>query len=201
MKQNSTTGQFGTAGRIGLWTLASMSALLLCTTVQAADGDPVTQLHALFDAAWEQDLRNDPRAATQLGEKRFNAQWAEQSPAAWQRNDRGYAAILEALSRIEASRLPAAERLNYEMFRRLYQNKRDTYAFKAQLRPVDQLNYSNGVLTANEVAEVIDFESVRDYEDWISRLRSMDRYVDQTIELMRAGVAQKNLYGDRKSVV
>lgn len=186
MKQNSTTG------RIGLWAFASMSALLFCTTARAAEGDPVTQLHALFDEAWEQDLRNDPRAATQLGEKRFNAQWAEQSPAAWQRHDREYAAILASLSRIETSRLPAAEQLNYEMFRRLYQNKCDTYAFNAHLRPVDQLNYSNGILTANEVAEVIDFESVRDYEDWISRLRSMDRYVDQTIELMRAGIAQKN---------
>lgn len=190
MKQSSSIGW--ALSLTGSWAFASIGTVLSCTTARAAEANPVTQLHALFDAAWEQDLRNDPRAATQLGEKRFNAQWAEQTAAAWQRHDQEYAAILESLSRIEASRLPAAEQLNYEMFRRLYQNKRDLYSFNAHLRPVDQLNYSNGVLTANEVAEVIDFESVRDYEDWISRLRSMDRYIDQTIDLMRAGVAQKN---------
>lgn len=101
MKQSSSIGW--ALSLTGSWAFASIGTVLSCTTARAAEANPVTQLHALFDAAWEQDLRNDPRAATQLGEKRFNAQWAEQTAAAWQRHDQEYAAILESLSRIEAS--------------------------------------------------------------------------------------------------
>lgn len=165
---------------------------MLGTPASRAGDDAVAQLHALFDAAWEADLRDDPRAATQLGDKRFNAQWADHSLAAWARRKKDYEATLQSLSRIDAAALPAAERLNYELFRRMYRDRLDNYAFNAHLRPLDQLNYSEGILTANEVSEVIHFAGMRDYEDWIARLRGMGTYVDQTLELLRAGVQQKN---------
>jgi len=152
----------------------------------------VTQLHALFDAAWEQDLQDDPRAATQLGDSRFNATWADHSAAAWEARNRAYIATLESASRIDAAQLPAAEQLNRDLFIRQYRDRIDQYRFSAQLRPLDQLNYSSGILTASETAEVIDFATIKDYEDWIARLQAMDRYMDQTIALLRAGIKQKN---------
>jgi uncharacterized protein (DUF885 family) len=173
-------------------------ALMSCTNTLAAEQmgaeqqNAVAQLHALFDAAWEKDLRDDPRAATQLGEQRFNARWANHSVAAWAQRDKDYEATLRALARIDARSLPPSDQLNYELFRRVYRNRIELYDFNAHLRPLDQLNYSSGVLTANEVSEVIDFTTVRDYQDWIARLTAMGAYVDQTIELLRAGVKQKN---------
>lgn len=158
----------------------------------AEESNAVTQLHALFDAAWEQDLRDDPRGATQLGDSRFNATWADHSVAAWAARNRACIATLEAASRIEAAQLSAAEQLNRDLFIRQYRNRIDQYRFNAQLRPLDQLNYSSGILTASETAEVIDFATIKDYEDWIARLQAMDRYMDQTIALLRAGIKQKN---------
>lgn len=168
-------------------------ALMLGVTTRGAEQqNAAAQLHALFDTAWEQDLRDDPRAATQLGDQRFNARWADHSPAAWAQRDKAYEATLQALARIDARSLPPEEQLNYELFRRVYRNRIDLYGFNAHLRPLDQLNYSSGVLTANEVSEVIRFTTARDYQDWIARLAAMPAYVDQTIELLRAGVKQKN---------
>lgn len=168
-------------------------ALMLCAPALSAEQQAaVAQLHALFDAAWEQDLRDDPRAATQVGDSRFNGRWADHSPAAWAARDKEYEATLRSLARIDAKSLPPQEQLNYELFRRVYRNRLDLYDFNAHLRPLDQLNYSSGVLTASEVSEVIDFSTLRDYQDWSARLAAMGTYVDQTIELARAGVKQKN---------
>jgi uncharacterized protein (DUF885 family) len=172
---------------------ASAVALMLCTATHAAGQDEaVTQLHALFESGWEQDLRDDPRAATYLGDKRFNARWADHSLAAWAQRDKDYKATLQALARIDPRSLPPKEQLNHDLFRRLYGNREDLYRFEAHLRPLDQLNYSAGVLTANEVSEMIDFAAPRDYQEWIARLKAMGTYVDQTLELLRSGVRRKN---------
>jgi uncharacterized protein (DUF885 family) len=167
----------------------STSAATAAATISAS---AVTQLHTLFDAAWEQDLRDDPRGASQLGDSRFNAAWADHSAAAWAARNKAYTATLESAARIDPAQLPVAEQLNRELFMRLYRNRLDQYRFNAHLRPLDQLNYSAGILTASETAEVINFATTRDYEDWIARLQGMGRYVDQTIELLRAGIKQKN---------
>lgn len=151
------------------------------------------ELHELFEAAWEQDLQDNPRAASYLGDKRFNAKWADLSAAALAQRDAQYREWMAHADRIDPKTLSAEDQLNRELFKRLYQDRLDQYRFKAHLRPVDQLNYSAGILTANEITEVIDFQSVRDYEDWLARLRSIDRYVDDTIALMREGVRQRNV--------
>lgn len=178
-------------------TLMSFTTAQSSTTVQGAaaseQAEAVTQLHALFDAAWEKDLHDDPRTATHLGERRFNDRWADRSLAGYAKRIRECTELLQQLARLDAQTLPPDEQLNYEMFRRLYRNEIDLYEFDAQLRPLDQLNYSNGVLTANEISQMIHFESVRDYDDWIARLRALGAYVDQTIELMRKGMRRKNM--------
>lgn len=168
---------------------------LLVSSVSFAQ--PTTQatseLHALFDTAWERDLADNPRAATYLGDDRFNARWAELTPQAFAQRDKQYRAWIAAANRIDANALSEEDRLNRELFVRLYQDRLDQYRFKGHLRAVDQLNYSAGILTANELTEVIDFAATRDYEDWLARLRSMDRYVDDTIALMREGIRQRNV--------
>lgn len=171
----------------------SITAMSCITAHAAPETAPaVAELHALFDAAWERDLRDDPRAASSVGDRRYNDRWADQSPAAYARRAAEYTATLQALARIDARSLPQRERVSHEMLRRLYRNQLDLFEFNAQQRPLDQLNYSNGVLTANEVAGLIDFAAARDYEDWTARLRAMGRSIDQNIMLLRDGVRARN---------
>jgi uncharacterized protein (DUF885 family) len=166
---------------------------LLMSAATSAQDPRSTPLHDLFDETWEQDLKDYPRAATQLGDKRYNALWADSTLAGFARRDRQYRDWIARADRLDPKALTEADRLNRELFKRLYQDRIDQYRFDAHLRAIDQLNYSGGVLTANELTEVITFESERDYEDWISRLRSMDRYIEETIALMREGVRRRNV--------
>src|SRR5690606_33555541 len=128
------------------WWFAAIVAQALCTTGLAAEADEaVERLHALFAAAWEQDLENDPRGASFLGDERFNDRWADHGPEAWERRNRQYAQVLADLARIPRDRLPPGEQLNYDLFERLYRDRMEQYRFGSHLRALDQLNYSQGV--------------------------------------------------------
>jgi uncharacterized protein (DUF885 family) len=53
------------------------------------------------------------------------------------------------------------------------------------------LQSAGSVQTANEITEITPFATVRDYENWIARLRGFAAYVDQVTELLRIGIREK----------
>jgi uncharacterized protein (DUF885 family) len=150
------------------------------------------QLHRLYDVTRERQLREDPRLATDDGDKRYNKLWPDLSPAALLTKMQHDAADIETANKLTTD-LPPIEQLNREMFRRLLQNEIDRFRFAEHERLLDQLNYSGGVLTLNETAGSIAFDAVVDYEDWIGRLHGVGTVVDQTIHWLREGVKHKNV--------
>ncbi|HVF17670.1 MAG TPA: hypothetical protein VNA21_12185, partial [Steroidobacteraceae bacterium] len=95
-----------------MYRLLVLATLLVTPPVlDAQQNNAVTQLHALFDAAWEQDLQDYPRAASYLGDKRFNAEWGRHSPQAFADRDRQYQEVIASLSRIDRAALPMEEQL------------------------------------------------------------------------------------------
>ncbi len=55
------------------------------------------------------------------------------------------------------------------------------------------LNQREGIQTSDQLADLLRFETVKDYEDWIARLRSFPAYLDQASTLMREGIRTKML--------
>jgi len=80
--------------------------------------------------------------------------------------------------------------LNHDLFKRDYETNAEEYKFRWYLIP---LNQRGGIQTENELADALRFETVKDYEDWIVRLRSLPVYMDQTIALMREGIKARML--------
>jgi uncharacterized protein (DUF885 family) len=160
--------------------------------VYAAD-DTVMQLHKLYDTTRERMLREDPRLASDDGDKRYNKLWPDLSLSAIQAITRANETTLTALAKIPSDGLSATERLNRDLFQRQIQNELDHYRFAEYERPLDQLNYSNSVLTANEAAGTIEFAAAGDYQDWIVRMQTIGAMIDQTIVLMREGIKHKNV--------
>src|SRR4051812_5700277 len=132
-----------------------VSILMSTVGANAGEANPTQRLHAVFDRAWEFDLRDDPVAASQLGDKRFNQEWDDLSPQAWRSRDSQYTEFINEAQAVPSASLPEEEQLNRDLFVRMYQDQREQIRFKTYLRPLDQLNYSGGVLTANEAAETI----------------------------------------------
>ncbi|MFH4209892.1 DUF885 family protein, partial [Acinetobacter baumannii] len=82
------------------------------------------------------------------------------------------------------------DQLNYDLFKREYETDVEGFKYQWYLIP---LNQRGGIQTADELADSLRFATVKDYEDWIARLRSFPRYMDQTIALMREGIRARML--------
>lgn len=165
-----------------------LASMLLSGFIGTAAADPVSDLHALFDSAWERDLMESPVSATSFGDPRYNDRWADLSPAALTRSDQLDHKVLEDLARIPRASLPAAEQLNYDLFEREYRNRVEAFPLKTYLF---SFTHRDSVASANEVSELIDFKGVKNYEDWIARLRAFGTYVDQNIALLQQGVKER----------
>ncbi|HYO63731.1 MAG TPA: DUF885 domain-containing protein [Pyrinomonadaceae bacterium] len=146
--------------------------------------DDARALHALFEAEWEWRMRESPTLASRLGDRRYNDRWPDVSLEAYERRHRHRAEALARLARIERARLSPADQLNYDLFRKDYETAVEEYKFRMFLLPVDQ---RGGIQSANQLTEQLRFQTVKDYEDWIARLRAFPRYMSQTLALMREG--------------
>ena len=162
--------------------------LLLTGFTGSAAADAVSDLHALFDSAWERDLAESPLAATEFGDPRYNDRWPDLSTNALERSHQLDRKVLEDLARIPRAALSAAEQLNYDLFERKYRNRTDAYPFKPYLF---SFTHRESLPVASEVAELITFNSVKSYVDWIARLQRYGTYVDQNIALLQQGLRER----------
>jgi uncharacterized protein (DUF885 family) len=150
--------------------------MLAAGSTQAADA--TQKLHALFDESWERKLREDPIAASKLGDHRSDARWPDYSAAALAKQAEADRAALVAVDAIPESELSASDRLNRDLFRRLYADRVASYEFGAQYLALHHQNES-GVQVLDELAELLPFATVQDYESWIARLESIGTPIDQ----------------------
>ena len=149
---------------------------------------PAKQLQALFDAEWEYDLRQSPTRASSLGDRRWNDRWPDLGLDTIRKRHEHDIGVLARLARIDRARLSAADQLNYDLFKKDYEADVQQYKFQWYLAP---LNQRGGIQTQNELADSLRFETIKDYDDWIARLRAFPAYMDQTMTLMREGMARR----------
>jgi uncharacterized protein (DUF885 family) len=145
-------------------------------------------LHTLMDEAWEYDMRDDPLRASYLGDRRYESEWPDISPAALEKRNANNAATLARVQRVDRAALSAADQLSYDLFAWEYQNRLGAYPFKSYLY---DLRLRDGVQSLSDQAELIPFATVADYEHWTTRLRTIDRYLAQNIGLLEMAVREK----------
>lgn len=160
----------------------------LVTLVLIASGSAFAEAEAdfksLLDEHWEWTLSNNPMLASSLGDRRFNSQWRDQSLAAHGIRHGETREFLQRVYAIERSALSESDQLNYELFRRQLQDEVDLSRFRGHLMP---FSHQGGVQNLENATNRLRFTTVRDFEDWIARMASVDALVDQHIELAEAG--------------
>src|SRR4051812_8320680 len=100
--------------------------------------DEGARLHALFDQEGGRGLREAPVFASSLGDRRYNDRWEDLSLQAFARSQRKNRVVLRRLDRMRRDALPAAEQLNYDLFRRRYAESVEGYRFRQFLTPIGE---------------------------------------------------------------
>ncbi len=155
---------------------------------RAAGASSATRaLHALFDEEWEYEMREHPERASTLGDRRFN----DLSIAAINRRHEHTVATLARLKSISRAELSAQDQINYDLFKRNLEDDIGEDGFHLYLLP---LNQRGGIQTENELGDQLRFTTLKDYEDWLARLRTFPTYMDQTLSLMREGMRERMMW-------
>ena len=159
----------------------------------AADraNDATTALHELFAAEWNDQMEQHPTWASRLGDRRWNNRWGDSSLDAILKRHNHHRDLLAKLSKIDRGALSAADQLNYDLFKRNYEQDVAGFQFRWHLLPVNQMG---GVQTIDHLAESLRFETLKDYEDWLARLKALPVRIEQTITLMRQGIKERIIH-------
>ena len=166
-------------------------ALLIPAALAADSSDLEARRKALNDLLhdqWEYTMRTSPIYASILGDKRYNDKVDDFSQAAIDDNleqTRRYLGLFEA---IDTTGFPEQEALNKQLMVRDLKMGLEGARFKPWEMPVSQ---ENGIhIDAPQLVSILSFTSVKDYEDYITRLKALPVLFDQTIVQMRKGLAE-----------
>src|SRR5256886_3693202 len=148
--------------------------------------DEVASLHALFDKTWETRIRESPMFATSVGRHESDDKLGSMTPADLDRRHAQAKATLAELSAIDRAALPPNELVNADIFRRQIESSIESYELGDYQMP---FNADSGFHTGfSRLAEEVPLKTVKDYENYISRLRPWPRLVPEEIALMRMGI-------------
>jgi len=111
-------------------------------------------------------MEQHPTWASTLGDRRWNDRWSDISlEAIGKRHDHDIETLAK-LKKIDRGALSSADQLNYDLFKKNYENEVESFQFRWHLLPLSQLE---GVHTVNRLADALRFETLKDYEDWLAR--------------------------------
>ena len=171
-------------------TILAVVSCVVAIAGQAANDDPTAERRARLKAAlqeeWEHQLRANPEFATAVGDKRYNNRLSDYSADFFGSEVEHAKQALRVFEGIDCTGFPEQERLSREMMVRRLREQIEGARFKEWEMPVDQMN---GIqLAIASLPSDTTFSSVKDYQDYIARLRQIPRVFEQATVNMRAGL-------------
>jgi uncharacterized protein (DUF885 family) len=163
---------------------------LLAQTQTATTATPAAaqskELAALLAEIWEDTLKHSPELASSLGDKRYDDQLTDYSVEAVNASLSRGRGFIQRLSTIDTTGLPEQERLSAELMLRSLIDDQEAARFKEWQMPVNQFS---GIHT--DLARLINqlsFDGVKDYDNYIARLKKMSKAFAQVRTNMELGM-------------
>ncbi|HYG99688.1 MAG TPA: DUF885 family protein [Terriglobales bacterium] len=144
------------------------------------------QLKELLHEHWEYTLRTNPEFASILGDKRYNDKLSDASYEAVQKDLAAKKEFLTRFENIDTTGFPEQETLNKTLMIRNLREDLDEAKFRPWEMPVNQ--FTGLQVQIPSTVSMLPFTNVKDYEDYITRLKGLPKVFDDVTDLMRRGL-------------
>jgi uncharacterized protein (DUF885 family) len=143
-------------------------------------------LNAVFQQYWDETLEHQPEFASTIGDKRFNDKLTDYSVKAFNEGLAREQALLLRLAAIDPSGFTDQQKISRELLMRDITDDQEAAEYKEWEMPVNQMGgiYS----TYPQLVEQLSFTTVKDYDDWIARLRALPNAFEQVTTNMSIGM-------------
>jgi len=145
----------------------------------------VAEQNALFEEQYESDLKAHPETATQFGDYRYNDQLSDNSIAGINSQHGRDTDFLRRLKAISTAGFREQDVLSHQVMARMLEQRIADYDFKEYEMPVNQMSGPHVRLA--DLPLTVPLDSLKQYEDYLSRLHQIPRVFTQTEEVLRAG--------------
>ena len=147
--------------------------------------DRLAAQNALFEESWQTSLRLSPTRATAVGDYRYNDQLGDNSQTGIAKRHQVDVAALAKIKAIDPTGFPEQDLISHDLFLRQVQERVDDYDLKEYEMPISGMG---GIHTSlADLPLSMPFDSVKHYEDYISRLHQIPKAFQEAEEVLRAG--------------
>ena len=146
----------------------------------------VKTLNAIFTDYWEDQLKHQPEFASSIGDNRYNDQLADYSAQAYNESLSRERGFLGRLAEVDTAGMSSQEQLSKDLLvRELILNQQEA-RFKPWEMPVTQ--FDGLQLSLPQLVPRLTFSSVKDYDDYIARLKKVPLAFQQITDDMSIGM-------------
>jgi uncharacterized protein (DUF885 family) len=142
---------------------------------------------ALVEEEWQYRLQADPEMATHAGDYRSNDKLRDRSAAQHAREIEHARAMLKRFEAVDKSGLSSEEKITLAVLIADLRNTVDEAQFKPWEMPMNQFDGFH--LEFAGLPSDLPFRSVKDYADYVKRLKALPVVFQQEMANMRAGMA------------
>jgi len=148
-----------------------------------------SQVDTIVAEYWQYRLQENPILATQSGVSAFNDRLPSITPADRQRRLQSEQRFKRRIRDIDHSRLSINGRVNAELLEWVLDESIGGYELNLSRMPFN--TFAGFYTSVLSVSNGVPMESVKDYEDYIARLRDVERYFAENVANMREGIRTK----------
>jgi len=146
----------------------------------------VKTLNAIFTDHWEDQLKHEPEFASSIGDNRYNDQLRDYSVQAYNESLSRQRGFLTRLAELDTAGMSAQEQLSKDLLVRELILNQEEARFKPWEMPVTQ--FDGLQVSLPQLVPRLTFNSVKDYDDYIARLKQVPRAFQQITDDMSIGM-------------
>lgn len=158
------------------------------STASSVDSTVNNRLNTVFNNYWEEHLKLFPFEATFAGDNRYNDLFPNDQTQSFRDTLKTfYQLYLDSVKSFDRSKLTDENKISYDIFVYEMNSELDGLKLNTWMIPFDQFNGAPALLPLGNT--MFPFKTVKDYDNWLSRLNKFPAWADSAIGNFRQGIA------------